>query len=109
MGVKRGRAKGNKQTAEYGNLEGKHERSGWTERRKRRSESGNAHRENHCEVEPGRTERKNRRLSSQNRNFKGTKETKREGKRPKAKAEGKHSWNSCGSEAGKDERKQTGS
>ena len=26
-----------------------------------------------------------------------------------AKAEGKHQWNSCGSETGKDERKQTGS
>ena len=42
-----GGAKGNKQRAEYGNLEGKHERSGWRERGKRRSESGSVHRENH--------------------------------------------------------------
>ena len=34
---------------------------------------------------------------------------KETGKRPKAKAQGKHSWNSCGSEARKGERKQTGS
>ena len=30
-----------------------------------------------------------------------------EGKRPKAKAQGKHLRNSCGSESGKGERKQT--
>ena len=29
------------------------------------------------------------------------------GKTKEAKAEGKHRWNSCGSEAGRDERKQT--
>ena len=39
MGVKQGRAKGNKQKAEYRNLEGRHERSGRRERGKRRSES----------------------------------------------------------------------
>ena len=44
--VNQGRAKGNKQEAEYGNLEGRHERSGWRERGQRRSESGGAHREN---------------------------------------------------------------
>ena len=42
-----GRAKGDKQRAEYENLEGRHERSGRRERGKRRSESGSAHRENH--------------------------------------------------------------
>ena len=60
-------------------------------------------------MKPGRTERKNRRLSSQNRKRSGRKKAEKEGERPKAKAEGKHLWNSCGSEAGKDERKQTGS
>ena len=30
-----------------------------------------------------------------------------EGKSPKAKAKGKHRWNSCGSEAERDERKRT--
>ena len=33
MGANQGRAKGNKQEAEYRNREGKHERSGWRERR----------------------------------------------------------------------------
>ena len=40
VGAKQGRTKGNKQKAEYRNREGKHERSGWTERGKPRSESG---------------------------------------------------------------------
>ena len=52
-------------------------------------------------------EKKKQKLSSQNRKEKQTKECNLKGKRPKAKAEGKHLWNSCGSEAGKDERKQT--
>ena len=47
VGAKLGRMKGNKQKAEYKNLEGRHERSGRRERGKRRSESGSAHRENH--------------------------------------------------------------
>ena len=42
-----GGAKGNKQEAEYGNLEGRHERSGRREGGKRRNESGSVHRENH--------------------------------------------------------------
>ena len=45
-------------------------------------------------------ERKNRRLSSQNRKRSGRKKAEKEGKRPKAKAQGKHLWNSCGSETG---------
>ena len=45
--AKRGRAKGNKQRAEYGNQERMHERSGRKEWGKRRSESRSAHRENH--------------------------------------------------------------
>ena len=35
------------------------------------------------------------------------KESGKEGERPKAKAKGKHRWNGCGSETGKDERKRT--
>ena len=49
---------------------------------------------------------KSGRLSSQNRTEADERKRKR-GESPKAKAEGKHRWNSCGSEAGKDERKQT--
>ena len=45
MGANQGRAKGNKQKAEYRNLEGRHEKSGRRERGNRRSESGNGHRE----------------------------------------------------------------
>ena len=50
-------------------------------------------------------ERKNRRLSSWKRKRSGRKKVKRKWKIP----EGKHLWNSCGSETGKDERKRTGS
>ena len=49
---------------------------------------------------------KNGRLSSQNR-AEADERKRKQGKSPEAKAEGKHRWNSCGSEAGKDERKQT--
>ena len=52
-------------------------------------------------------ERKNRRLSSWNRKRGGRKKADRKGKRPEVKAEGKHLWNGCGSEAGKSEKKQT--
>ena len=52
-------------------------------------------------------ERKKRRLSSQNQKRSGRKKAEEEGERPKAKAKGKHRWNSCGSEIGRDERKQT--
>ena len=51
VGAKLGRTKGNKQEAEYKNLEGRHERSGRTERGKRRSESRSAHGRSHCEAE----------------------------------------------------------
>ena len=54
VGAKLGRMKGNKQKAEYKNLEGRHERSGRGERGNRGSESGDGHRESHCEAEPGR-------------------------------------------------------
>ena len=41
----------------------------------------------------------------QNREEKGTKGNGSEGERPKARAQGKHLRNSCGSESGKGERK----
>ena len=46
------------------------------------------------------------RLSSQNRAEADERKRKR-GESPEAKAEGKHLRNGCGSESGKDERKQT--
>ena len=49
---------------------------------------------------------KSGRLSSQNR-AKADERKRKRGESPEARAEGKHRWNSCGSEAGKDERKQT--
>ena len=52
-------------------------------------------------------ERKNRRLSSWKRKRSGRKEVSRKWKRSEARAEDKHLWNSCGSEAGKGERKRT--
>ena len=52
-------------------------------------------------------ERKNRRLSSWKLKASGRKKVSRRRKMPEAKAEGKHLWNSCGSEAGKSERKRT--
>ena len=52
-------------------------------------------------------ERKNRRLSSWKRKRSGRKKVDRKWKIPEVKTEGKHLWNSCGSEAGKSERKRT--
>ena len=37
----------------------------------------------------------------------GRKKVNQKRKRPEVKAEGKHLWNGCGSEAGKSERKRT--
>ena len=50
-------------------------------------------------------ERKKQRLSSRRQNGRGRKEPEGKRKSPKAKAEGKHSWNSCGkrSEEGRKE------
>ena len=50
---------------------------------------------------------RNRKLSSRNRNRSGRKKVEGKGKRPKARAQGKHLRNSCGSESGKGERKHT--
>ena len=52
-------------------------------------------------------EKKNRMLSNRKQGESGRKKAEGKRKIPKAKAKGKHLWNSCGSEAGKDERKQT--
>ena len=52
-------------------------------------------------------ERKNRRLSSWKRKRSGRKKADRKWKSPEVKTEGKHLWNSCGSEAGKSEKKRT--
>ena len=52
-------------------------------------------------------ERKNRRLSSRKRKRSGRKEAERKWKIPEVRTEGKHRWNSCGSEVGKGERKRT--
>ena len=52
-------------------------------------------------------ERKNRRLSSWKRKRSGRKKAERKRKSPEVRTEGKHLWNSCGSEAGKSEKKRT--
>ena len=52
-------------------------------------------------------ERKNRRLSSWKRKGNGRKKVEQKWKRLEVRTEGKHLWNSCGSEAGKSEKKRT--
>ena len=52
-------------------------------------------------------EKKNRRLSSWKRKGSGRKEANRKWKIPGVRTKGKHLWNSCGSEAGRSERKRT--
>ena len=56
-----------------------------------------------------REERKgrSRELSSWKRKASGRKKASRTWKMPEVRAEGKHLWNGCGSEAGKSERKRT--
>ena len=54
MGAKPGRAKGNEQSAEYENLEGRHEKPGRRKRGNRGSESGGGHGGSRCEAETGR-------------------------------------------------------
>ena len=108
VGAKPGGTKGNKQKAEYKNLEGRHERSGRRERgkpKKRERKRGTEE----ATVRQKREERKgrNRGLSSRKRNGSGRKEAEGKRKMRKAKAGSKHLWNSCGSEAGKGEKKHT--
>ena len=52
-------------------------------------------------------ERKNRRLSSWKRKRSGRKKVERKWKILEVRTEGKHLWNSCGSEARKSEKKRT--
>ena len=109
MGAKPGRMKGNEQEAEY-EEPGK---KAWETRRKRRWKTGKP--KGKPEALEQHTERqsqeegngRNRKPSSWNRNRSGRKEAEGKRKIPKAKAKGKHLWNSCGSEAGKSERKRT--
>ena len=109
MGANQGRAKGNKQSAEYKNLEGRHEKSGRRERGKPRKRKRNrAPGKQSCFGRTGKRRKgKNRKLSSLKLKVSGRK--KANGKRiiPKVKTEGKHLWNGCGSETGKSERKRT--
>ena len=65
--------------AEYRNLEGRHEKSGWRERGDRGSESGDGRRESNCEAEPGREGKEEQRLSSQNPKLRRTKECRNSG------------------------------
>ena len=93
-------------------------RAAWKQAGRKRKGSGprgtGAHGQNHRQGWPGRRERKDGRLSSQNR-VEAEKTKRRRGESPEAKRtrgsgeEGKHRWNSCGSEAGRGERKRTGS
>ena len=80
-----------------------------------RSESRKgAPKKTHCEGETGRERKgRNRRLSSRKGSRSGRKKAEAERKMPEKKGtkgtgkEGKHLWNSCGSEAGKSEKKRT--
>ena len=85
------------QEAEYRNWKESME-TGWTEEEK--STGGTADR---GERDEGK--RKNGRLSSQNQPEVDERKRTR-GESPKAKAKGKHRWNSCGSETGRDESKR---
>ena len=92
-------------------LSTKIEREAWQQAEQKRKSEGAARRTDSTEgtADRGKREagkRKNGRLSSQNRTEADERKRKR-GKSPKAQARGKHRWNSCGSETGRDERKQT--
>ena len=87
MGAKPGRMKGNKQEAEYENLEGRHERSGRGERGNRGSESGDGNCGSHCEAEAGMAERKKQRLSSELLKRKWTKGSGSQASAPEEKSE----------------------
>ena len=64
MGANQGRAKGNKQEAEYGKPKERLE-TGGTDGGERGSESGIGNCGSHCEAEAGMAERKKQRLSSE--------------------------------------------
>ena len=73
--------------AEYGNRERRHERSGWSERGNRGSESGDGNCGSHCEAEAGMTERKKQRLSSEMLKRKRTKESGSQASAPEKRFE----------------------
>ena len=74
----------------------------------RGSESGIGHRESKAVMQNREEkERKNRKLSSWKLKVSGRKKANGKRKIPEVKTEGKHLWNSCGSETGKSERKRT--
>ena len=111
MGAKPGRMKGNEQKAKYRKPEKKHGKPGGREGGKR----GSRKEEPKHWVRPLKRRRQEAGNGRTEGQVAGTvreadeRKRKETGKRPKAKAQGKHSWNSCGSEARKGERKQTGS
>ena len=86
MGANQGRAKGNRQKAEYRNLEGRHEKSGRRERGDRGSESGDGNCGSHCEAEAGMAERKKQRLSSEMLKRKRTKGSRWEAENPEGES-----------------------
>ena len=86
MGAKRGRTKGNEQKAEYENQERRHERSGWSKRGNRGSESGDGNCGSHCEAEAGMAERKKQRLSSEMLKRKRTKGSGRKAENPEGES-----------------------
>ena len=89
MGANQGRAKGNKQEAEY-EEPGKKARETGSERtgKAKEAKAEGARRGSHCEAEPGRAERKKQRLSSRNRKRSGRKKVDWKGKARKREHEG---------------------
>ena len=88
MGAKQGRAKGNKQKAEYRNREGRHERSGWRERGKRKKRERKTSTEVATVRRNGkRREKKKQRLSSEMLKRKRTKESGSQAPAPEEKSE----------------------
>ena len=72
---------------------------------KRRSENGYDNWTSHCEAETESQKGRNRKLSSAVLKRKWTKENESQATVPIKRFKGNHLWNSCGSEAGKNERK----
>ena len=101
--------KGNKQKAEYLEMEGKHGKPGGTEVEEQGSRKvERRHPREQLRGKAGKKRKgRNRRLSSWKRKESGRKKANRKWKMPEVRAEGKHLWNSCGSESGKGERKHT--
>ena len=88
MGANQGRAKGNKQKAEY-EESGRKTRETGSERTRKAKEARaeRAHRGSHCEAKTGRTERKKQRLSSEMLKRKQTKGSGSQAPAPERKLE----------------------